>query len=184
MQWFVENFSGAWLFSSADDDIVVNTRRLFDQIKALKLTVQTEGVTPSTDLSRFPVFCGFRLSKNSFVIRNKANKWFISKSYYPIKHYPPYCLGPFYTMSHSMASLISDKSRYLIPFQIDDVWVSGILRLVIQINHFKYTEKELESGITSPKGNDIPVMHIPDHTKNGESLIQNMEKYWKDLEKK
>ncbi|XP_004594236.2 beta-1,3-galactosyltransferase 5 [Ochotona princeps] len=67
-------------------------------------------------------FTGY-LKMNEFPIRQKFNKWFVSKLEYPWDKYPPFCSGTAYVLSADVASEVYNVSE-LVPFiKLEDVFV-------------------------------------------------------------
>lgn len=107
-----------------DDDIVVD---LFHLIKYLK---QHE--------SKFAMdqhFLAGYIFRNVIPIREKQNKWFVSKDEFDGSMYPDYLSGWMYvTMPFTAKSLVmaaADRTQPI--FWIDDTWITGILRQKQQI---------------------------------------------------
>uniref|UniRef100_H2XQE9 Hexosyltransferase n=1 Tax=Ciona intestinalis TaxID=7719 RepID=H2XQE9_CIOIN len=61
--------------------------------------------------------------------RSPNSKWFISIDKYKWPSYPNFCLGGMYTTSISVVSQLLETAQSTRPLHLDDVWITGILRL-------------------------------------------------------
>ncbi|XP_055975485.1 beta-1,3-galactosyltransferase 5 [Sorex fumeus] len=77
--------------------------------------------------SRF--FTGF-LKMHDLPIRDKYNKWFVSKQEYPGERYPPFCSGTGYVFSSDVATLVANVSESVPFIRLEDVFVGLCLERV------------------------------------------------------
>ena len=110
--YFAQHAYHTKLFFNMDDDMYVNFRRVFSLI--------TSNINTTDN-----IIAGFCMGGIS-VMRNRQNKWFVSKDNFPEPKYPYFCFGIAYIISKSAmkALLASNKNVPLLP--IDDASV-GIL---------------------------------------------------------
>lgn len=129
MQWVASNFPRHWIYSSADDDVLPNLRDLL-------VTVQKEWYQPAHhSIARspetFPILCNYELQMQGEPIRpGDSIKNTVSKDVYSADSYPTFCAGGFYTMSVAVCEILYQLARSHKYFFNDDVWITGLLRLV------------------------------------------------------
>ncbi|ELU05658.1 hypothetical protein CAPTEDRAFT_145557 [Capitella teleta] len=66
---------------------------------------------------------------------NLNGKWDIPKEVFPFESFPPYVSGPLYAMTSDVASTISSSAPYVFPVHLEDVFVTGIIPKVMNIQH-------------------------------------------------
>lgn len=112
LKWTVDNCrNGATWILKGDDDVVVNTYKLLPYLAS----------TPT----KGSLLC--YVIKNARVFRDGV--WSISRKLYPSKTYPDYCSGPAYVMTVDVAEKLYNASHSLNPIFVDDVYVTGIVRM-------------------------------------------------------
>jgi len=126
MQWAVENLHNHTLYSTGDDDVLVNLAQLQSLIE--------ENRPHFTIPTIFPIICVYGGRVNDHPIRNSESKYYISKEQYADKVWPRYCLGGFYTTTVATVSQIYAKSKTEPYLAMDDVWITGILRKKLNIS--------------------------------------------------
>lgn len=62
-------------------------------------------------------------------MRSRRFKWYVSESEYPFSAFPVWCLGFGELMTRDVAETLLKMSRDVRGFWIDDVYVTGLLRL-------------------------------------------------------
>nr|XP_039255672.1 uncharacterized protein LOC120332489 isoform X1 [Styela clava] len=167
MRWVADHFPSNWIYSSGDDDMLPDFPRLF---KNIEKSIPEEGkfsTNSSNPISNhrlntknFPIFCGHGYRPTSKPHRFKS-KWHVSVEIYPYDYYPPFCLGGFYSMSVKHASAIYSVSRWYPYFYLDDVWITGFMRLrlcdVMTDRDFVFNKRDIHCGISSM--NEVAVKH-------------------------
>ncbi|KAI5636560.1 galactosyltransferase domain-containing protein [Phthorimaea operculella] len=128
LKWVAYYCPKAKYVVKTDDDLVVNTTRLYEVLKA-----KTFG-------ERNLIACGVR--HLGPVMRKKDLKWFVTREEYHEDYYPDYCTGAFIIYSADVARRLLAASRKVRPFWIDDVYVSGILAKVIGVTHVQIKTDE------------------------------------------
>lgn len=135
LRWFIEHCSRTQYLIKTDDDIFLNTPALYDflQNSAEKENYlfchKNEGLEPI----RWP------------------NKWFTSFEEFPGEMYPVYCGGFIIVYSADVVHRLYNQVKFTKYFWIDDVYVTGMLRMLLNIpvNHFrKYYRTWEELGAT------------------------------------
>lgn len=133
MQFASENFPKTWFYASGDDDIMPDLVKLKDQLFQMRRsTNQTVSAVKQSDCAFeniYPIISGYGYNYNAMVMRSTVSKWYVSKEVYSHGSYPTYCSGGWYMMSIELVEelyYLSRRSKY---FWIDDVWITGILRL-------------------------------------------------------
>ncbi|XP_052773773.1 beta-1,3-galactosyltransferase 1-like [Mya arenaria] len=116
VRWVAEMCPHAKYILKADDDVFVNVRNLLDFL--LKQKENTRGV-----------IYGHKLV-DSAVLRE--GRWAVSEQAYPLKQYPPYTCGNTYVISANMAANIYYTAGLLPYLNIEDVFVTGILRMYLR----------------------------------------------------
>uniref|UniRef100_H2XVC8 Hexosyltransferase n=1 Tax=Ciona intestinalis TaxID=7719 RepID=H2XVC8_CIOIN len=123
MHWATANLKSEDIYISADDDIVID-------INKLQRAIQQFNETRAANLwPEFPIICGLRLMKGFLPHRFTKSKWFISIDKYKWPSYPNFCLGGMYATSISVVSQLLEIAQSTRPLHLDDVWITGILRL-------------------------------------------------------
>jgi beta-1,3-galactosyltransferase 5 len=108
MEWVHHFCPQASFVMKTDSDMFVNVHYL------------TELLLKKNRTTRF--FTGY-LKLNEFPIRNKLNKWFVSKFEYPWDKYPPFCSGTGYVFSSDVASEVYNVSESVPFIKLEDVFV-------------------------------------------------------------
>ncbi|XP_045205497.2 beta-1,3-galactosyltransferase 1-like [Mercenaria mercenaria] len=114
LKWLSENCKNAKLLIKADDDIVINIYRFFEE------------VVPQMLLREQQVFCW--RSARSIIFRGVKHKSYLPKNYFYGQHsYPLYCKGPFVFLTFDLVPLIL-KSASITPFLwLEDVYLYGLV---------------------------------------------------------
>ena len=110
-EWAVRYCNFSYLLKG-DDDVLVNTRNLID-------VLQLES-TPKTGL-----YMG-KLHSNPIVLRD--GKWRVSYEEYSGDHYPDFCSGAGFVMSHDVVECIVPLFDVIKPFRLDDVYVGMLAK--------------------------------------------------------
>jgi len=119
MQWASENLPSSYLYSSADDDFMIDVAALDDNImKAIKTT---------NHLPYFPFVCIYSLA-GSDIYRNTDSKYYVPKEEYSNDKWPKACLGGFYTTRMDTITKIWKQANKESLVRMDDVWITGIVR--------------------------------------------------------
>ncbi|KAL1788482.1 beta-1,3-galactosyltransferase 5 [Sigmodon hispidus] len=108
MEWVHHFCPQATFVMKTDSDMFVNVGYL------------TELLLKKNKTSRF--FTGY-IKPNDFPIRQKFNKWFVSKYEYPWDRYPPFCSGTGYVFSSDVASQVHNVSETVPFLKLEDVFV-------------------------------------------------------------
>nr|XP_039266597.1 beta-1,3-galactosyltransferase brn-like [Styela clava] len=147
MQWAVETFPENWFYASMDDDVLPDLVKISkdlqeimerEKLERLRLLFDEPDIDSSHNFNKdikykhltdLPIYCGFGYRLKPRPKRLKESKWFMAEDEYPLKIYPSYCFGGFYAMTLKLAQDFYDLSRTLPMFWIDDIWITGFLRL-------------------------------------------------------
>ncbi|XP_027698205.1 beta-1,3-galactosyltransferase 5-like isoform X2 [Vombatus ursinus] len=122
-------------------------------------------------------FTGF-LKMNEFPIRNIFSKWYVSKSEYPWKKYPPFCSGTGYVFSSDIASEVYNVSEKVPFIKLEDVFMGLCLaELKIHLEELHSEQTFFPDGLkfSTCRFKKIVTCHF---VKPVELLI-----YWAALEK-
>uniref|UniRef100_A0A8C9JU25 Hexosyltransferase n=3 Tax=Panthera TaxID=9688 RepID=A0A8C9JU25_PANTA len=117
IEWIHRFCPQAAFVMKTDSDMFVNVYYL------------TELLLKKNRTTRF--FTGF-LKLNEFPIREKHNKWFVSKYEYPWDKYPPFCSGTGYVFSSDVAGQVYNVSESVPFIKLEDVFV-GLCLAKLQI---------------------------------------------------
>ena len=126
MQWAADHLTDEAFYSTVDDDFHVYMKALAHNID-FYLKKQVE-----RDWAEFPIVCGFVRGDKEKPVRPgdpKYSKWAISKTLYKWPIYPPYCHGGIYSTSVRVVKQLFYLSRSERIWHLDDIWITGILRL-------------------------------------------------------
>lgn len=110
-----------------DDDIQLDVQKILNEIR--RIEAQNEHV-----VHRRLVYGHLEFVQCLHMIQNRATvmrrgKWAISKSVYPGWLYPRVCTGAGFLMSNRAVARLYAMSKITLQFSIDDVYISGILRV-------------------------------------------------------
>ncbi|CAK8674734.1 unnamed protein product [Clavelina lepadiformis] len=141
MQWASDNLPSDFLYSSVDDDFMVNLGKLQKRVD--------ESINDVNDfqLPMFPIICGFKKGINEKPVRQQGRKWSVSLDTYIWPDYPQYCHGGLYTTSIEVVKKLFNISRKERTFHLDDVWITGILRNKLGMSDSMLVKSEYETGI-------------------------------------
>lgn len=120
-KWVTEHCSAVKYVIKMDDDIVINMYKLLPMFNELKL--------PSEN-----VLAGYVL-KNMKVIREPANKWYVTHEEYEKPFYPPFLSGWFYITTPEISRKIVNLSFSIPYFWIDDVYITGEIAAKLNLKH-------------------------------------------------
>ncbi|KAK3105351.1 hypothetical protein FSP39_023210 [Pinctada imbricata] len=112
--------------------------------------------------------CG-EMNTDSYPVRNKNNKWYVSPQMFPGRKFPFYCQGAAYVISKRIANKIADLPIPNKFFPIDDVYMTGILRETLKediehkIMRFHHHYKATDTKVTEGKFSKfIMTIHVAD----------------------
>lgn len=126
MLWTSLNFDDDWLYSSADDDMVLHPPNFARHVDSL---VRSEKGPGSSAMKALPMICVYGFVTKGRPDRNKRSKWYMPADLYPNPYWPPYCRGGWYSMPVSTVARIHAVSRTTPILYLDDVWLTGLIRL-------------------------------------------------------
>lgn len=173
---WIRNFcSGATFVLKTDDDAFVDIFQLFDFISrnygfSPQSTMLCNVFPEGTEVRRFPE------NKNT-----RASKWSVRYDEYPHAVYPRYCGGLAYLATTDVIARILDVSDRVKFFWIDDVFVTGILRELAEIEPFylnlrylydpeEYRNWLLPAGTLLSSGDDSSNNRSEDDSKKSQRL--------------
>lgn len=125
LKWAATECSKARFIIKIDDDIVYDIFHVKRYLDALEL--ENLKLTTSSQL-----LAGYILDSKP-VIRNQANKWYVSEQEYAGNVYPSYLSGWLYVTNPKTALRLVEQSLKSSIFWIDDTWLTGILREPLNI---------------------------------------------------
>ena len=128
MQW-TSDLPSDWLYSSIDDDVSVHYDRVY---KYLDHLIKNTFWNEKPKFNQLPIVCGYSYQDQDEPARNASSKWFMPEKIYPIKVWPIYCRGGMYTTSSDMVKKLYAVSRRTPRLYLDDVWVTGFMRLKVK----------------------------------------------------
>ena len=131
MQWTAGHLKLQWLLQSSDDDVAVNP---FQLVSHLSSFVVDPELAPRPCYESLPLVCTYSFQVNDPPARNTSSKWYISEELYPEEVWPPYCRGGSYIMPVATAARLYEVSRATRFMHLDDVWVTGLMRLKLPRN--------------------------------------------------
>lgn len=139
LQWTLQYCNAVRYLIKSDDDVMLNLPQLLDF-----LSNHTKENNNGTYFTRSVI--GAFVDDN-ICIRNHFQppyniKWALPPSVYPFKHFPNFLYGAAYVVTSDIIAELYHTSKYIPYIFIDDMWVTGILRTVINANivgHFRNT---------------------------------------------
>lgn len=129
MQWVFDNLPSHWIYSSADDDISLHVPNFAKYIDQVITESQRKDVYHEATLQQLPIICIYSYQALDPPARNPKSKWHMPETVYPPKFWPPYCRGGWYSMPVQMAGNLYRISRWLTFLHLDDVWITGLMRV-------------------------------------------------------
>lgn len=126
MQWAAQYLRSDWLYTSCDDDMIINPFNLFTFISHITEYSQTSPQPPC--YHQLPIICLYIIKYVDRPDRQPRSKWYTSEDMYPHIKWPPYCRGGSYLMPVRIASKLYEVSRYIEYINMDDVWITGLMR--------------------------------------------------------
>ncbi|XP_039260576.2 beta-1,3-galactosyltransferase brn-like [Styela clava] len=170
MQYAASHFPPDWMYVTADDDIMPDLKHFLNELDEMRKSNKNIGKAGGECDSK--IVCGLGCVVSATPKRLKDSKWYINEEDYPIIIYPAYCMGGLYGMSVKLVKDLYRISRTLPFFWIDDVWITGFLRL----RHFITVKSECrtpgaEMGLWSTSADVLSV------TGTEDILIQEWTKY-------
>ncbi|XP_071152427.1 beta-1,3-galactosyltransferase 5-like [Mytilus edulis] len=123
--FWVKNFcNNAKFVIKMDDDIMVNIPLIVPYLKEKLNAGQTSKVLEC------------KMITENIPVRDRNNKWFITREEYPFTKFLPYCAGHSSIMSIDVVRKMY-KATKKVPFLwLEDVYGSGFLSLLLKINMF------------------------------------------------
>ena len=122
MKWASENLNGNYLYSSGDDDVIVDIAEL---VKAIKWHT---GMVSKGGWVHYPILCSLGTRIGDVPHRVASSKYYTSFKDYKWPFFPDFCLGGAYATSVEVAGLLWKASKGETPMKMDDVWITGVLR--------------------------------------------------------
>jgi len=119
MQWASENLPSSYLYSSGDDDMMIDVAALDDNIMKI--------INTKSHLPCFPFICIFKMT-SKWVFRDPKSKYYVPFDEYPDTYWPRGCNGGFYTTNVAMVTKIWGRANEERIIRMDDIWITGILR--------------------------------------------------------
>lgn len=166
-------------------------------VGASKETGRNISGLPEYDVTNLPIMCIYSYQPHDPPSRDSKSKWYMPTDLYPPKAWPPYCRGGWYTMAMSVVTglhKISRKTRYL---HLDDVWITGIMRLKLlaEDKDFQWKisivtaplasrdDRMLIDHVGEDKLEEVIVSHMWGNIKSKEvDVSQNLMELWKKWE--
>lgn len=147
--------------------------KISDRTKASSGNETSKSIIPETPL----LLCGYGLLLHSKPFRNVRNKWFINETDYEVDKYPPYCSGGWYTMSNKLSSDLYTISRTLPFFWIDDIWITGLIRLLYSHNLWLRDHSQAVCTVTANLWTERLKDNLISKTGDGDYLMA----HWRTL---
>ncbi|XP_013788688.1 beta-1,3-galactosyltransferase 5-like [Limulus polyphemus] len=119
-KWAMEFCPNAIMIFKVDDDVYV------DSFQILNFLYSTFGLKPFNILACSVISSG--------TLTHRSGKWGVSRSEFSFDMYPEYCSGMGYFVSLDIVKDILAASRYAPFFWIDDIFVTGLVAEVLNLN--------------------------------------------------
>ena len=124
MKWISEYCPNVKHILKVDDDIIAN---IFILLRHLKWLDNYNLFSSKT------IMC--LVWSKMDVIRDKDNKWYVSKEEFKNDYYEDYCSGSAYLLTNDLPSLMFNASFYTEFFWVDDYYMTGRLALSVNATH-------------------------------------------------
>ncbi|CAF0848500.1 unnamed protein product [Brachionus calyciflorus] len=121
LKWIIKYCSNIKYYLKCDDDIVINTFKVLQFLKQVKLKPKT-------------IACN--LLYDSGVIRDVSSKWYLSVEEYAPDKFMDYCSGAAYIITSDVLEEMYNKSHYVHFVWIDDFYMTGLLGHVTRSNFY------------------------------------------------
>jgi len=130
MQWAAKTLPSNWFYTSIDDDIAVDLTKLvkfFDDLISKKTFPNG-----TISFSSIPIVCEYSYQDKDPPSRKTDSKWYMPPKNFPGKFWPVYCRGGAYSTTSFMVKKLFQASRRTLRLYLDDVWVTGFMRLKVE----------------------------------------------------
>lgn len=182
MQWASENLPVHFMYATADDDFEVDLSRIAKHFQEHIDRAKRKSPNSSYQIyTHIPMLCVFVYRHNEIPIRDKNSrygKYYLDPSEFPMTFFPPFCSGGWYLMPVERVKKLYEVTRKYKALPMDDVWLTGILRLKIH-------PTDIEPFTTAKRG---PVHHLwGDFGENKDipnMLIKSWQPMWQKVKKR
>ena len=114
LKWAWEYCHNFKVLVKTDDDSFLNVGKYIDSLSTLNLTEES--------------IAGGKCVENDGVVREHGVKYSVPLSAFSGSHYPAYCRGPCYLLSHSAVGRLLAASVDTRRFPLEDVYLTGLTR--------------------------------------------------------
>ena len=115
LRWVYDNCNNTRYVLKGDDDVYINIPLL---LKHLDRTSRSRHNKP---------FIMGNVQRGARPIRDKKNKWYMSKDQFGGNKYPDYMSGPVYSMTSSALKLLIDAIPSVPFLWLEDIYITGLL---------------------------------------------------------
>ncbi|KAL4219490.1 Beta-1 [Mactra antiquata] len=115
LQWARQYCPGFKFVMKTDSDTFVHVKNAIDYVKTVE--PGNSGVVIGSTISKAAPF--------------RRGKWALSEENYPFTRFPFYTSGQTYIISNNLALKIVDTAKYFSYIRIEDVFITGIMRVVL-----------------------------------------------------
>ena len=170
-KWIQEKCRNAKVILKADDDVIVNTYKLFTEI------------LPGFEKKSKSILCNHILPGTMLIIRDKKSKWYVNENEFKgQKFYPRYCSGFFVMITNDAVPEIYQSAFKTPFFWVDDVYLYGLLPG--KVRGIKYTGLKKGSFNLAP-GNTLKcyrnASRVCDYLVTGASKPDDVAEIWKHM---
>jgi len=144
MQW-ARNLPTKWFYTSIDDDIAINFKQLalyFNGMIRESYTI-TNG---SINFLKIPIVCIYSYQSYDRPNREEDSKWYMPKQNFPGWFWPIYCRGGAYSTTSNMVKKLFVVSRRTLRLYLDDVWITGFMRLKVENTNYNIVVSKYGCG--------------------------------------
>lgn len=128
LKWATEECSNFGYLGLVDDDIQMDVQKIITQVQLREKLEKQNDFEKSLEY----VQCLHMIQNKARVMRR--GKWQVDKAIYPLEYYPQICTGAGILIPNRAADMLYKISKQTKSFPIDDVFISGILRLKIGLS--------------------------------------------------
>lgn len=136
-------------FIKADDDTFINTRNLPQTLGAIS-NDKDRGIYGSLQVGSRPM-------------RNRKDKWFVSRKEFSEKVFPAYLSGCFYVIPLNLLKILSAKATSVPFMYLEDAYITGIVARLAKIPRLRVGKHIVDHGYGTPTAHLIAKKYVAKH---------------------
>lgn len=116
MKWISEYCAHTQFILKTDDDIIIDMFKFLRHVDKLNMSKPKK-----------MMYCHYYSMNGMPVMREKSNKWYLSKEYFEFDYFGEYCSGSAFFLTADLAPLLFNVSKYIKFVWVDDYYVTGLM---------------------------------------------------------